>query len=304
MDAWLQAGLNAMILQGRTREEFVSLIEDELYRDLLNQAEAAGHRDSLLRALSEPKRNKMGESLALLQFLKREFGNLTLFSLARWLRKARQCENAPRAVLTFNADGLLDVVLGLLASEAHQKLPGATGYPKDEFRRVLRASDDSRHVTPIYHLHGCVVPKAASLDRSNESREALVFPESGYSRISSTVFTWQQTVFLSHAQSQRLVFIGLSMSDPNLRRWLSWCTANAVQEQQQKAQQRNPQQQEAHQMRGEFIQGEHLWITARPREKEHELALESSLVHLSTRIGWLDTWNQLPQALDNLLGVK
>jgi SIR2-like domain len=293
MDAWLQAGLNSMILHGETREKFVQLVEDELYKDLLNRADAAGQRVSLLRALGGPKRNKIGQSLALLQFLEREFGKLTLFTLARWLRRAKQCENSPRAVLTFNADGLLDLVLVLLAAQEHQLGSHGEGYPKDEFRRVLRASDDSRHVTPIYHLHGCIVPNINSPGRPHESREALVFPESGYSRVSSTIFTWQQTVFLSHAQSQRLVFMGLSLSDPNLRRWLSWCTANAVKEQQYRAQQ----------LRGEFVRGDHLWITTRPREREHEKALESSLVHLGTRIGWLDTWDQLPQALENLLGV-
>ena len=83
------------------------------------------------------------------------------------------------------------------------------------------------------------------------------------------------------------------MSDPNLRRWLSWCTANAVQEQTQRLKK----------SRGEYILGEHLWITTRPAEPEHEKALESSLLHLGTRIGWLDSWTELPQALENLLGL-
>jgi|GEM_PF-782213 len=294
MDAWLQASLNSMIRDGRTRKEFIEIVEDELYKKLLLKAGAASQKDILLKALVAPKKCiKVVEAQSLLKFMEDNFGDQTLFGLARWLRKSKQCENPPRAVLTFNADCLLDVVLSLLATDEHVRNTGEKNFPKEEFKRVLRASDDGREATPIFHLHGCVLPKSGKSNLHRESREELVFPESGYSRISSTVFTWQQTVFLSHAQSQRLVFIGLSMSDPNLRRWLSWCTANAV----------TAQQHRLNNFNGEYIMGENIWLTTRPSDPAHETFLESSLLHLGTRIGWLDSWNQLPEALNNLLGL-
>ena len=293
LDAWLQAGLNSMVVQGHTRDDFFAFIEDELYRDILEKADNSSLKAILLIGLSNPKRNKPADSLKLLEFFRKEFSDSTLLALAKWLRRAKRCGNPLQAVLTFNADGLLDLIITLLALEEQIHTNAGRGYPIDEFRRVLRASDDCRHSTPIFHLHGCVVPRCGNSQRGRESREGLVFPESGYSRISSTVHTWQQTVFLSHAQSQRLVFIGLSMSDLNLRRWLAWCTANAVQEHQHRSQE----------FRGEFILGENLWLTIRPKEKEHEIALESSLLHLGVRIAWLESWAELPTALDNLLGV-
>lgn len=293
MDAWLQAALNSMIRDKRTRKEFIEIIEDELYKDLLCKAEIAGQKDILLNALVAPKRIKIVEAQSLLKFMEHEFGDQTLFGLARWLRKSKQFKNPPQAVLTFNADCLLDVVLSLLATDEHVRNTNEKNFPKDEFKRVLRASDDWRQATPIFHLHGCVLPKSGKSNLHRESREELVFPESGYSRISSTVFTWQQTVFLSHAQSQRLVFIGLSMSDPNLRRWLSWCTANAA----------TAQQHRLNNFNGEYIMGENIWLTTRPSDSAHETFLESSLLHLGTRIGWLDSWSQLPEALANLQGL-
>jgi hypothetical protein len=293
LDAWLQAGLNSMIRSGRTRKEFIEIIEEELYGDLLGKAELAGLKNALLKALVDPKRIKTAEAKSLLGFMEGNFGNQTLFTLARWLRNSKRCDNPPRAVLTFNADCLLDVLLSLMATDEHIRVSGEKNFPKDEFKRVLRASDDSRHATPIFHLHGCVLPKSGRSNLHRESREELVFPESGYSRISSTVFTWQQTVFLSHAQSQRLVFIGLSMSDPNLRRWLSWCTANAV----------NAQRHRLNNFNGEYIMGENIWLTTRPSDRAHEALFESSLLHLGIRIGWLDSWDQLPKALNNLLGI-
>ena len=196
LDAWLQAGLNTMILGDRDREEFVALIEDELYKALLFKAEIAGQKNALVKALSGSKGISTRDSLELLRFLEMSSAGTTLFTLARWLRKARKCRNPLQAVLTFNADGLLDLLLRLLALEEHQRASPGPDYPKEEFRRVLRASDRyGQRITPIYHLHGCIVPKGTSSTRSNDTREGLVFPESGYSRISSTVFTWQQTIF-------------------------------------------------------------------------------------------------------------
>jgi len=294
LDAMLQAGLNAMVSKQRSRDEFVGLIEHVLYDALLATADQENLKNVLARAIGHPKSNTVRNSLELCRFLEKHFGNESLFAVARWLRRTFVSKNRPAAVLTFNADGLLDLVLTLLATEEANRSGGTPHYPKDEFYRVLRASDNLKAAVPVYYLHGCITPKVERAKRSHESRENLIFPESGYSRVSSTVFTWQQTIFLSHAQSQRLVFIGLSMSDPNLRRWLSWCTASLAQEEQERAQ--PPRH-------GEYIRGRNLWITRRPDEADHALALESSLLHLGTRIGWIDSWDQLPEALANLSGV-
>jgi hypothetical protein len=294
LDAMLQAGLNSMVSKEQSRDEFVALLERALYDELLAKADAEGLGTILARAINYPKSNKVDDACVLYLFLEKHFGSESLFTVARWLRRAFASKNRPVAVLTFNADGLLDLVLTLLATHEMNQSGGAPRYPKDEFYRVLRASDNLKSAVPIYFLHGCITPRVKNRKRLRESRENLVFPESGYSRISSTVFTWQQTIFLSHAQSQRLVFIGLSMSDPNLRRWLSWCTASIAQEEQERAQ--PPKH-------GEYIRGRNLWITTRPQDPNHAFALENSLLHLGTRIGWLNSWTELPDALNNLSGL-
>lgn len=293
LDAMLQAGLNTMVSSDRSREEFVAILEDALYDELLAKADEEGLRLVLAKAINSPKGNRVDDTRALYSFLEKHFGNESLFAVARWLRRAYVSSRRPAAVLTFNADALLELVLTLLATHETNESGGPPRYPKDEFYRALRASDAQKTSVPIYYLHGCITPKVEGGKRVRESRENLVFPESGYSRISSTVFTWQQTVFLSHAQSQRLVFVGLSMSDPNLRRWLSWCTASIAHEEQERAE---PPQ------RGEYIRGRNLWITARPENPAHTLALENSLLHLGTRIAWLNSWADLPAALNNLAG--
>lgn len=289
LDAWLQAGLNEFIVRGGSRAAFTTYIAEELYSELLAKAQAEGMRDLLARALGNPKSNSPKDSLRLFEFLDRECHGSSLLAVARWLRRASSLKLGPRGVLTFNADGLLDVVLTLLALKDH----GKGGFPKDEFRRVVRTANRIGEAIPVYHLHGCLAPTVPEAKKLQEARENLIFPESGYSRISSTVATWQQTVFLSHAQSHRLVFFGLSMSDPNLRRWLSWCTANAVQEAKAAYQKTND----------ELIMGDHIWIRPRPKNALHAQALEHSLIHLGTRIAWLESWEDVAPALDNLLSL-
>jgi hypothetical protein len=186
--------------------------------------------------------------------------------------------------------------------------------PPDRFFRALRASDpppttseSAARRIPIYHLHGCLVPQPLAQAQSpgRESRENLVFPETTYGRISGRVFTWQQTVFLSHAQAHRIVFIGLSMSDQNIRRWLAWCNENAVEEHKLRSR-RYAKPATATQAvadaRDYFI-GQNIWIEVRPQSDRLAAAMEFALAHLGTRICWLQSWADLPAALENLSAV-
>ena len=142
LDAMLQAGLNAMVSKQQSRAEFVALIEHVLYDAFLATADEENLRDVLARAIAYPKSNTVGDSLELCRFLENHFGNESLFTVARWLRRIFLSKNRPAAVLTFNADGLLDLVLTLLAAEEANRSGGTPHYPKDEFYRVLRASDN------------------------------------------------------------------------------------------------------------------------------------------------------------------
>ena len=50
LDAWLQAGLNSMVVQGHTRDDFFAFIEDELYRDILEKADNSSLKETLNKA--------------------------------------------------------------------------------------------------------------------------------------------------------------------------------------------------------------------------------------------------------------
>lgn len=293
--------------------KYYDLLEKALYGQLLAKADAANQKAAFIKALNVPKPVQCTDVPGLISFFESHFGSSSLMALAKWLQRISARTQAPRSILTFNADGLLDTLLRLLETQQHiasKKL----GIPPCRYYRSLRASQPPTTVSknvarriPIYHIHGCLVPQSPALAKrpGRESRENLIFPETTYGRMSGKVYTWQQTLFLSHAQAYRIVFIGLSMSDPNIRRWLAWCNENAVEEHKFQKQ-RFTDSARKRSISGnpnDYFIGQNIWIEERPTSAQLAEVMEFSLAHLGTRICWLDKWSDLPTALENLFST-
>jgi hypothetical protein len=106
------------------------------------------------------------------------------------------------AVITFNFDDLLERALD------------SRGVPH------VVVSDSTRvrgPGIPIVHPHGFLRQVRAEDDPADPS---IVFTEDDYHRLTDTPFHWALTTILAHLRSRTALFIGLSMSDPNLRRLL------------------------------------------------------------------------------------
>ena len=75
---------------------------------------------------------------------------------------------------------------------------------------------------PFYFCHGLVpVPGQPRRRGSLQSIDKLVFSEAEYLQLANSSYSWQSTVFLDVCASKSVVFIGVSLSDSNMRRWLS-----------------------------------------------------------------------------------
>jgi hypothetical protein len=311
LDAWLQTAMN-LLIKSKCPDPFskyYDVLEAALYGPILAKAEAVNQKAAIIAALADPKKIKRMDVPGLLGFFESQFGTSSIMALAKWLQRLANHPNTPHSVLSFNADGLLDTLSKLL--DIQQRIDAKDPFmPPDRFFRSLRASDpppttseDTGRRIPIYHLHGCLVPQSpAKASRpGRESRENLIFPETTYGKISGHVFTWQQTVFLSHAQSHRILFVGLSMSDPNLRRWLAWCNENALEEHKSRkkryATTTLPSKTSSTE---DYFIGRNIWITERPKSDRIARTMEFSLAHLGARICWLNSWGDLPAVLDNL----
>ena len=109
-----------------------------------------------------------------------------------------------KAVVTYNFDDLIEKELT------------NTG---DLFRSIFREGDiPTSDELPIYHVHGFLPENTEPYDQLEESK--LVFSEEGYHEIYVDSYHWSNLVQLNLYRESTCLFVGLSLTDPNLRRLL------------------------------------------------------------------------------------
>jgi hypothetical protein len=103
------------------------------------------------------------------------------------------------AVVTFNFDDLLERELRKSGVDVYSVIDGS------------RRHD---HGIRVVHAHG-FVPKRGRIDRKN-----MIFTENDYHRLTESVFHWALSEIVGFLRNETVLFVGLSMSDPSLRRLL------------------------------------------------------------------------------------
>lgn len=130
----------------------------------------------------------------------------TLSALARLCFPHRNGSGI-RAVITYNFDDLLEKHLDTIAVP-HRSI----------FSEGNLATPDE---LPVYHVHG-FLPQDSARFRGlvADGTEGLVFSEEGYHRLFGDPYSWSNLVQLTQLREATCVMIGLSLTDPNLRRLL------------------------------------------------------------------------------------
>jgi hypothetical protein len=181
----------------------------------------------------------------------------------------------------------------MLEIRDHAAAIGKWDFPTSAFTRVTGSSKSWGEKVPIIHIHGCMTPspeRSVPL-RHRDRRDMVVALETTYSAIAATASSWSQATFLHYSHRDYLVFVGHSLSDPSIRRWLSWTTAD--------------RKKEASRIAGKPVSMlPHVWLTRRPMDSRQAALTSGALVHLGVRVVWLDSWSQLADALANLLALK
>ncbi len=244
----------------------------------------------LTAVLNSPKTVARERVIEVCDFLENSFPDCSLFQVGRFLLAAAVSGHGPKAVLSFNADTFLETYLDLFARRQHYLGPPPHGHPPYHYVAISNSGGVSSDKVPIYHCHGSIAPLEQVGKRPRDRRDQLVFLEQEYLALTSGHSAWAQTVFLFHAQTTRMAFCGLSMSDTNIRRWM-----NAI-EMDTRA---------YHAAMGNMLRSnpEHIWIRPQPSDALSQEILLVSLAHLGVRPAWLGSWAKLEASLRNLAAV-
>jgi hypothetical protein len=122
------------------------------------------------------------------------------------LANACEGEARVRSILTYNYDTLLEDELSRIGRD---------------FDRKDRQDRGSGRGLPVRHVHGFLAREAIE-------GEWIVLTERQYHLEYATPYTWSNVVQLNAFRETTCLFIGLSMSDPNLRRLLESSRATAT----------------------------------------------------------------------------
>ncbi|AQX84680.1 SIR2 family protein [Elizabethkingia bruuniana] len=115
-----------------------------------------------------------------------------------------------RTVITYNFDDLLERQLTSKSIQHHSIYTENEAFDRDEL--------------PIYHVHGFLPEDTERYEGLEKS--TLVFSEEGYHQIYTDAYHWSNLVQLANLRENNCLMIGLSMTDPNLRRLLDISARN------------------------------------------------------------------------------
>lgn len=109
-----------------------------------------------------------------------------------------------QAIINYNFDDLIEKNLKKIRVKYHSI-----------YGEGMKANSDE---IGIYHVHG-FLPQAKG-EYKNLTKSLLVFSEEGYHKLLLDPYNWANITQLNYLINNSCVFIGLSMTDPNLRRLL------------------------------------------------------------------------------------
>lgn len=273
-------------------ERFATIISEELYRDFLD-AFTTDERRLVVRALSAVRPGDLSVSrwsrfLAIMQA--RWDGRMSCLSIAPLVSDTLGTSRSPAAILSFNAEPLLLAVLNAHQATHTSSPEGghAGGVPQRVDRVVRGISNRSVGRIPYVFCHGLLPVPGSDTSQHAASPDKLVFSESAYLQLASNVYSWQATSFLETCAARRVVFVGLSLTDANMRRWLSWVHDSRLSELEQIG-------------RADAVSTQHFWLNLDPGDAEQRAWIEASVAHLGVRLVWMSSWDAIGPVLARML---
>lgn len=204
----------------------IDMIETKIDGKNLSKADRA--------ALNALAYNNQEESpLTQMRYIRTAFENMEYFSLVHDALYSEQIEattklitaivklSRPRrnhcgvkGIVTYNFDDLIE--LNLKSKDIDYNVV---------FRETDMPNADNLN---IYHVHGYLPRDMSELDKSLDERNGmeLIFSEEDYHRVYRDAYCWSNLTQLNFFRDSTCLFIGCSLTDPNLRRLLDVAARN------------------------------------------------------------------------------
>jgi hypothetical protein len=285
-------GLDALVQAAKGRsglapDAFANLLSDQLYARLKQRLSASDWK-IFRRGLSAFRPGDMTPQMW------RRFGNtvsthfptVSAIQIADAVVRSRESGIEPAAILSFNAEPLLYALINARVSVVRTRLHSPTAV----LNRITRSlSNRNSELLSFVFCHG-LLPIEGHPSPDWHSLDKLVFSETDYLQVANSGFTWQSSTFFDTCMSRSTVFIGLSFSDPNLRRWLGIMHQNRVRELQNIG-------------HVGVASAPHYWFRIMPKTSEERDWIEAAVSHLGVRLVWLNGWNEVGTTLRRMLGL-
>lgn len=281
-DAMIQAVKNNLRLSD---EEFIRLLSEEIYKPIKNTV--TEEEWSAFVKIQEQHNHASvtkEEWECFSHLVEGVFEQTTSNKMARVISKAVLKGVGPRTILTFNGEAIFYALLN------YYYMKSETGNKTLYDRVVNSICSRKQERIPYVHCHGIIPINDVKVAKGRRASDKLVFSEDSYLQLANNAFSWQATSFIESCIHNRIVFIGVSLTDANMRRWLSWIHTNKMKEFQENGIEKSDST-------------EHYWIKKRPDTVQEKLWIEESVAHLGVRLVWIDEWAQVGEVFEKMLAL-
>jgi SIR2-like protein len=288
-DALIQA---AHERSGKTATQFAKALSSELFRSLkhkLGPAQWKATRAALNAA--SPGDLKLSTWTTFRDSIRNAFQDMASLGIAEILVTIHGENLAPRSIISFNAESMLYALTHAEHAIGSSMQLSIGESPKRILDRVTHSvSHRQPDRIPYIYCHGLLPLVGGTGKLSPQSVDKLVFSEAEYLALANRNFSWQANVFTEAALFHSILFVGVSLTDPNMRRWLSWIHNN-----------RTAELKTQHGYQGDSTV--HFWINRRTASLETDSWIESTVAHLGVRVVWVTNWNEIPSVMKRMLGI-
>jgi len=206
--------------------------------------------------------------------------SVLLNEIVEFARAIRGDDKGLYAIVTYNFDDLLERNLKV---------------KRVRYRSIYKDFDiPKKNELPIYHVHGFLPQQVAEMigDISNGH---FVFTQDEYHKMYYDYYHWANLRQLNFLKEKTCVFVGLSMSDPNLRRMLD--LAKPIDEENIDCKHYAILKRDSFNITGGYgINMEHLKAFEVSNQRVKELYFEG----VGVNVIWIENYEEIPEILKNI----